>query len=118
MLENVTGLVGALLAIVLVLALAYVFTRYVVGRAPTGVRPGRRMTVLEQMNLGRDQKLLLVQVGDSVYLLGVAQGSVTYLRTIPKAQVDQWKQDAEGGAGAENPSFGAALQTVLRQRRK
>ena len=110
MLETVLSLVGALAAICVVLALSYLFTRYVVGRTglPRGLR-GRHITILEQVPVGREQKLLLVQVGERVYLLGTSQGSVTYLRTVP--------EDAAAHPAPEL-SFQEALRNVIRQRKR
>lgn len=62
---EITSLLWALAVTVLMLALAYWFTRYVVGRLAGGRLLPRqsRMTVLEQLSVGRDQRLLLVKVG-------------------------------------------------------
>lgn len=116
--KDVLSLVGTLAAVCAILALAYLFTRYVVGRTalPRGLR-GRHITILEQVPVGRDQKLLLVQVGERVYLLGASQGSVTYLRTVPEEEADRWRTEA-----AESPvpemSFQEALRNVIRQRKR
>ena len=113
---DLTGLLGAVLAICLVLALAYGFTRYVVGRSAVGHRLSRHMRVLEQLSVGRDQKLLLVQVGEEIHLLGAAQGGITHLRTISPEEAERWRQEAS--QKAETMSFQKALGEVLRQRKK
>ena len=61
----------ALFVIAAVLALAYAFTRYVAGRIPA-VRRGKHITILEQVSIGKDQKLLLVKLGKNIYLLGLS----------------------------------------------
>ena len=115
--DEVVSLVGALAAICAVLALAYLFTRYVVGRTalPRGLRQ-RHMVLLEQLPVGKDRALLLVQVGERIYLLGAAPGGVTCLETIPEEEAAQWRAEPAEGA-AQGTSFQAALRDVLRQRK-
>ena len=63
-------------AILGVLVLAYLFTRYVAGRGQGGgpSRLGKRMlTILDQVAVGKDQRLLLVRAGETYYLLGVQE---------------------------------------------
>lgn len=117
--NDVLTLVGTLVAVCAVLALAYLFTRYVVGRTalPQGLRR-RHITLLEQLPVGKDQKLLLVQVGEAVYLLGTAQGGVTYLRTIPREEVDRWRTETAEAAQPPETGFPAVLRDVLRQRKR
>ena len=118
---EIKSLLWVLVATVLILALAYWFTRYVVGRLAGGKFLGRqgRITVLEQVSVGKDQRLLLVQMGDKVYLLGVTPGGITRLETL----------SAEGAAGwtaGENPpdapassmGFREALRKVMNQRKQ
>ncbi len=60
-------------AILGVLVLAYLFTRYVAGRGQGGgpSRLGKRMlTILDQVAVGKDQRLLLVRAGETYYFLG------------------------------------------------
>lgn len=112
------SLVWALLAICAVLLGAYWFTRHVVGRLPVAGRlRGRRIRVLEQVPVGRDQKLLLVQVGDQVHLIGTAQGGISCLWSVPKEEVERWRQEAEEQTPA-GPGFEQALRDVLRQQEK
>lgn len=104
-----------------VLVLAYWFTRHVVGRMAVKRRIGGRMEVLDQMPLGRDQRLVLARVGKTVYLLGVSSGGVSCLRVLTNEEAQDWltpgpEQDS-GGDGGEGPHFREALRRVLEQRR-
>ena len=111
-------LVWALLVVAAVLALAYLATRFLGGRMGAGARLRRgRVTVLEQIPLGRDQKLLLVRMGGFLYLLGVTQGGITRLEKIPEEKLAG--QEGEPSAGRDQPpSFSEALKKVLEQRKK
>ena len=59
-LDEIVSLVWALAVICGVLALSYWFTRYVAGRASAGRPRGRQIQLLEEIPVGKDQKLLLV----------------------------------------------------------
>ena len=116
--QDILGLVWALAAVVVVLVLAYWFTKYVAGRMLlSGGYRGRHITVLEQAVVGRDQKILLVKVGEEYYLLGASPNGITCLKEFTAEQAAQW-------GGPEEPpqqagmSFRAALERVLEQRKK
>ena len=92
--DEILELVWALAAICAVLLLSYWFTRYVVaGRAAAGRLKGRHVTVLEEIQVGKDQKLLLVQAGEQICLLGAAPGGITCLRTLNREEMGQWEQE-------------------------
>ena len=60
-----------LVCVVLIIGLAYWFTKYVAGRGALGAfSGGRRMEVLDRLPLGRDQNLILARVGERYLLLG------------------------------------------------
>lgn len=117
MIREILGLLWTVLMIIVVLVLAYLFTRYVVGRTTYGpVRQiGRRIIVLEKVMIGKDQKLLLVKLGDAYYFLGAGQDSITCLREVPEDEVAQWKLEDK-----ETPpkmGFQEALHQVIEQRK-
>ena len=115
--ETVLSLVGALAAICVVLALSYLFTRYVVGRTglPRGLR-GRHITILEQVPVGRDQRVLLVQVGEQCYLLGAAQGGVAVLDKLSAEEAEALRALSAPAGQGEKMGFQEALKKVLEQR--
>ena len=107
---EILQLLWALLVIIAVLALAYLFTRYGAGRLNGMFRPRRRrMTVVEQVPLGRDQRLVLVRMGDTLYLLGVTPGGVSRLEKLPASELEALEEPPPGDPppdGAEGMSFG------------
>ena len=114
-------LLWALFITCLILALAYWFTRYVVGNMAMGrLARGRRMEVLEQVPVGKDQRLMLVKVGERLYLLGAAPGGFTNLGEIPRELLDQQQTDQPDipPAGGLPESFAQALRRVLEQRKR
>ena len=115
------GLLWTILVIAAVLVLAYAFTRFVAGRAAgsNSIRyRGRRLTVLEQVAVGKDQKLLLVQMGERYYFLGAAQGGISCLEQVSPEEAERWKQEAESGQDT-SPTirFQDALREVVERRR-
>ena len=112
------SLLWALLVTVLVLALAYWFTKHVVGRMAGGaLLPGRRMTVLEQISLGKEQRLLLVKVGEQIYFLSVTPGGTTILREFSKEEADSWMVQAEPVLPPQE-GFAQILQRMREKRSK
>lgn len=113
-------LLWPLAAVCIILILAYLVTRYAVGRLGRGIRPRRgSLTVLEQIPLGREQKLLLVEIGENVYLLGVTPGSITRLEKLPKEAIARQDREYGGQSGDERGmEFRKALEKVLEQRKK
>ena len=120
-LEAIGQVLWALIRTCGVLALAYWSTRHVVGRLAVKRRTGGRMEVLDQMSLGRDQRVVLARVGETVYLLGVSSGSVSCLHVLSKEEAEGWltpgPEPDPGGSGGEGLHFREALRRVLEQRR-
>ena len=101
--DEILELVWALAAICAVLLLSYWFTRYVVaGRAAAGRLKGRHVTVLEEIQVGKDQK----------------PGGITCLRTLNREEMGQWEQEGAPEGACQRISFQEALKSVLQQRRK
>lgn len=114
MLDGLIDLIWAILVVLAVLALAYVFTRFLVGRTSGGTirYRGRRITVLEQATVGKDQKLLLVQMGEQFYFLGSTPGGITCLEQVSPEESQRWKLEDEARSGQQPPSFQEALRKV------
>ena len=118
---EILSLVGALVVIGAVLVLAYLFTRCVAGRLTPGAgrARGRHMCVLEQIPVGKDQKLIVARVGEDVYLLGATPGAITCLRRMSGEEAAAWSRpdsmETPGAGGGM--SFRAALERVIAQRR-
>lgn len=118
-------LLWALFVTCLILALAYWFTRHVVGTMAGGkltrgkLARGRRITVLEQVPVGKDQRLLLVRVGEQLYLFGAAPGGFTNLGEVPQELLDE-DQNTTGSnsTGTLSENFAQALRRVLEQRKR
>ena len=108
--------VGLLAVVLLVLAGAWLFTRWV-GRSPglRGVWGGsRRLQVLDRAGLGRDQALLVVRAGQRYLLLGSTPAGVTLLAELTKEEGESWDPPAPSGGPEQRsaPDFRALLQRL------
>lgn len=72
---------GALLAVVLVLVLAYWCSRFL-GKSWVKASGNGNLRVLENLPLGADKQLVLVRVQERVYLLGVSAAGIQLLTEV------------------------------------
>lgn len=117
-------LLGMLAAVVAILLLAWLFTRYLAGRAPGIARFSRssdgQLQLLERLVLGREQYLALVRTGECILLLGVTGSQITLLRELSAEEASTWMAHTTppcGETGAPMP-FQDALREVWKQRKK
>lgn len=106
-----------LVCVVLIIGLAYWFTKYVAGRgALNAFSGGRRMEVLDRLPLGRDQSVILARVGERYLLLGVGTAGVALLAELSEGEAAAWKppETAEG----EKPGFKETFLTAMKQRER
>lgn len=122
MVQEVLLLLKALLITVLVLVLAYWFTRHMAGRMAGRMAGGSRVrgrciTVLEQVSVGKESKLLLARLGDRLYFLAMTPGGITILREVTEEEAASWT--GPESSPAETPdSFAQAIRRVLEKRKK
>ena len=119
--EEVLQLIWALLVVAAVAVLAWLFTRFVAGRASGGsmaLPRERPVKLLAQLSVGREQRVLLIQVGEQYYLLGAAQGGVTLLDKLSEEESAELRRQAPPADPGERMGFQKALKKVLEQRNR
>ena len=113
-------LLWLLAAVVLVMGLAYLFTKYVIGSAAMTPRRGGRgkmLNAVEQMYMGRDRQIILVQVGERYFLLGSTATQISTLAEIPADEIEAWREkEGQMGEDRQPISFAQSLQEVLKRR--
>lgn len=113
-------LIWLLIAIVLVMGLAYFATRFVGGNMlARGSRKthGKMLRSVEQMYLGRDRQIILVQVGERYFLLGNTANQITNLAELSAEEVEAWREkERQTGEEGQRMSFTQALQEILKKR--
>ncbi|MCI8689718.1 MAG: flagellar biosynthetic protein FliO [Oscillibacter sp.] len=97
--------------LLLILALAYVSTRFLATRSGIA-QPGKHIQILEQQMLGRDQKLALARVGERWFLLGIAPSGVSLVAEFTAEEAASWQAEAQEG----RPSFWEAVVKVMDQK--
>ncbi len=121
MIEDLFSLFSVIIIIVVVMALAYLFTRYVVGRLPqsgligtAGTKPRKkRITVLEQVVIGKEQRLVLVKMDDTAFFLAVSSTGVSTLKEIGSEQLKQWQHEDEALLSELPPDFQTSLRNAI-----
>ena len=117
--SEIKALLWALVVTCVALVLAYWFTRHVVGRLMVGRSLRSRLTVLDQVSLGRDQRLVLARAGETVYLLGVTPGGISCLQVLSKEEAAPWlEQTQTPDLSKDRPNFWEAMRKVMEQKKR
>lgn len=117
--ETIFSLVGMLLTVVLVLALAYWCTRLIGRRGlsswAAGAGGGGKIQLLWQVSLGKSERLVLVRVNRRCLLLGVTGGGISVLTELTDEEAADWLQ--KKGEASQAPSFLEILRENLPKRK-
>ena len=113
---TLASLLWLIICVVLIVGLAYWFTRYVAGRGMLGgLSGGRRLEILDQLSLGRDQRILLARAGERYLLLGATPSGISLLAELTAEEAAAWQKPPEEG---ERPSFPEAFFTIMKQKER
>ena len=114
---TVVSFLWLLASVLVVIGMAYWFTRFVAGRGGFGPLPaGGSMKTQGQLALGRDQKLVLVQAGGRWFLLGVTGANISALAEFTEEEAAAWREAPETRGGTGTAGFQEALQKMLEQK--
>ena len=118
--QNVWSLLGVFAAAVLILYLAYLATKWIGTRsAPGSAAPfsfGGGMgtfRILAQIAVGRNERLVLIRMGEECCLFGVTEREITLLRTYKSEEAESWLTADEG---IQPNTFLDALKASLRKK--
>ncbi len=100
--------IGLVLVLALIVGLAWLLRR--IGGLPHAGKGA--VTVLGGISLGARERAVLLQVGETRLLVGVAPGRVQTLHVLAK---EEWSGDETDGEG--QPGFAQRLKTELKGRR-
>lgn len=103
--DGIVSLVLVLLAIVLVMYLSYVFTKYV-SRRSVYVNAAEYMKVVDRLTVGQDRFILIVNIGGKHYLISVTAQEIRILK-----ELDDFIELP--GTPLETKTFGESFKTVL-----
>ena len=116
--NSLLTLAWLLVCVVVIIVLAYLFTKYVAGRGGSFLGAGGgtdQFKVLCRLPLGRDQAAVLVQAGERYLLLGVVPSGITMLAELKREEAEALYVRPDHQPAP--PSFGEALRTVLKQKK-
>ena len=116
-LSSLFSLVWMLVSVLVIIVLAFLFTKYVAGRGGMrGAAVGsERFKALARLSLGREQNVVLVKAGEKYLLLGVTSSQITVLKELTQEEAEAiYVQPPDQPTP---PSFGEALRTVLKQKK-
>ncbi|MCI8321968.1 MAG: flagellar biosynthetic protein FliO [Dorea sp.] len=119
--RSLLSLLWMLLGALVIVVLAYLFTRYVVGNSKVRmIAAGKRHTiqaikVVTKVPISRDGQLLLVQVGERYFLLGNTAAGITNLAEFTQEEAAAWEDREEPPDGGQPPSFREAFQKTWKQ---
>lgn len=120
-LSSLLSLLWMLICVLVIIALAYFFTKYVVGRSKLGMTFSEKQNIIKVMtrlSIGKDGQLLLVQVGEKYFLLGNTAAGITNLAEFTPEEAEAWKSKEDPPGGDQPPSFREALGKAWKQRIK
>lgn len=116
------SLLGMIVSVAVVTGLAYWFTRCVIGgnrfKSLGLLQKNEQLQVLTQTQIGKEQKVAVIQAGMRYFLLGVTAQNISLLAELSKEEASIW-QHQQGEEGSESmPHFHQALVDALQKRKK
>ena len=119
--SQILSVLGLLAVILLVLAGAWLFTRWAgqnLGGGLFTAGRGGRLQVLDRTVLGRDQAVLVVRAGQRYLLLGSTPAGLTLLAELTREEGESWDPPAPpDGPEQKRPADFRALMQRLREKK-
>lgn len=116
---DIWTVLGMLAVVVVILVAAYWCTKLIARRSMTmntqRVSGKEEMCVLGQINLGRNERIVLVRLHDRCLLLGATDRSVNLLTELSREEAEAWLSKAD--EAPSNPSFFEALKSNIAKKK-
>lgn len=104
----------ALVAVVVVIYLSYLFSKYVaVGAAK--INAAKYMKVIDRIALGQDKLIVILQIGEQYFMTSVTSQSVQILKELTSEDLVDLRPNQVGGL---QESFKHTLQNYLSKKDK
>ena len=100
------------IAIVIILALCYLVTRYIATRGSGGIGISRSsyIRVIDRIGIARDKAILLLEVGGKILLVGVTNQEMTLLSTLDELKELEFEQRPAGRGSALKSMLGGGMR--------
>lgn len=116
------SLLGMLVTVVVVIGLAYWFTRYIVGGKHMGslglLQKNEQLQVLAQTQVGKDQRLAVVQAGKRYFLLGMTPQNISLLAELSEDEAACWIKVRENCQTGQETPFQQVFQKAFKREKK
>lgn len=109
---------GMAISVVIITCLAYLFTKYVVGMKQGMFQSAQKkesMRVINQMYLGKNQRLVIVKVMQKYMVLGVTENNVTMIREMEEQEIRPWIEEEDEKGLAGKTDFKKSLIEILKK---
>lgn len=90
--DSFFSLAGAVLTVACVLFLAYWCSR-LMGKTYMKAASGRNLKVVEQVRIGTDKQILLVELRSHTYLIGASQAGIQLLAQLDEECTEQEERE-------------------------
>ena len=116
------SVLGMLVSVVLILGLAYWFTRYVVGGGRLGSlglgQQNEKLCVLTQTPIGKDQRLAVIQAGERYFVVGITPQNITLISELTSEEAQPWLKDSMQEGKVMLPGFQQAMIQAWQKRKR
>lgn len=111
------SLIGMVLCVVVILYLAYWFTRRIAMGNFNGVATSSgHMRLYDRLPLGQNKSVVVARVGLRWLVLGVSDDQITLLTELTEEESRIWRQAKQGGSETAAPKFADIISDVLRKK--
>lgn len=102
--------IGTFIAAALIIYASYLASKYI-GKGLGKGTGSRYMRLIDQITLGQDRHMAIVQVGGKYLLVGVTSGQINVLSEVRDEELFPLEPDAEE-IGAKIPDFKAMMEKL------
>lgn len=111
------SLIGMCLCVVVILYLAYWFTRRIAAGNLSGViKSNGNMRLCDRLPIAQNKSIVVVRVGLRWLVLGVADEQITLLTELSEEESRIWRQSRPAETKADAPKFSDVMTNALRNR--
>lgn len=115
------SLLEMIVAVAVITGFAYWFTRHVIGgnriKSLGLLQRNEQLQVLAQTQIGKEQRLAVVQAGTRYFVVGITIQNISLLAELTEEEASAWQHNQEDGS-APTPPFHQTLMDTLQKRKK
>ncbi|WP_051280736.1 FliO/MopB family protein [Anaerovorax odorimutans] len=90
--KDITPLLLAIVAIIVVIYLSYLFSKYVALGA-SKFNSAKHMKIVDRLALGQDKLLVIVQIGQDYFLASVTSQSIQFIKKLKEDDLVEIRQN-------------------------